>query len=724
MTTLFELIDAVARVMVFGLLNSLWTGIGVAALVWCVLRWGPRTSASTRYVVWFVSMLGVLALPVLAGALSGGGQAHVPGRISLSVPEVWEAAPGDKGIGGGEIAVAPSAVEYFPEREAHIVETWRNTGLVPEGAPGWWPLLIFGLWLTFALAKAGCLVRSFCHLRRLKRTCKPLPAACQARLKAHLDLSRHRRWVRLCSSPEVASPVAVGLLNPMIIVPEGLADRVTRPEFSQIVLHELAHIQRWDDWTGLGQEVIEALLFFHPAVVWAGRRLKLEREIACDDRVILATGEPRRYAACLTRLLELAVLPAPTVPASGAVKGPKQMFRRLEVLLDGKCRAARRFSWGGLLTAVCLVAAVVVACSRVSPVIEVDGRREAQGKFAHLKEALLAVLIGNPLPASGGRRHQVIVAADAPDLQALKGTFRDLFGGMMHTPREERLFVVGYAEAADSAAFRYYRNLVIAAPLGVPGAAGDLARSLLTESDLARRHRTGVSSFVKRDVWAQGQVVVVVVGRDRHELRDRVAMEGDRILRAVESHQQEYAARLLYYEGEHKALTEDLARRFGWRVRVPRRFRLMEEHTDSNLAVLARQIAGPGVSMWLSVYWERAVPPGQLTGDWCIEKRDEIARRFFGGDEIVQREVTVQQREFAGRLAVYLEGPWRNNRLWKGGAFRSYVLVDAEHDRLYFVDMSVFAPNRNKAVYLQQLEHLAGTFETDPFYEWEVSAAE
>jgi len=140
--------------------------------------------------------------------------------------------------------------------------------------------------------------------------------------------------------------------------------------------------------------------------------------------------------------------------------------------------------------------------------------------------------------------------------------------------------------------------------------------------------------------------------------------------------------------------------------------------------VLARQIAGPDVSMWLSVYWERAVPPEQLTGDWCIEKRDEIARRFFSGDEIVRREVSVQQREFAGRLAVYLEGPWENTRLWKGGAFRSYALVDTEHDRLYFVDMSVFAPNRNKAVYMQQLEHLAGTFEVDSFYEWEVSAVE
>jgi hypothetical protein len=71
-----------------------------------------------------------------------------------------------------------------------------------------------------------------------------------------------------------------------------------------ILLHELAHVQRWDDWTNLAQKIVRAVFFFHPAVWWIESRLMLEREMACDDIVLAQTASPRAYASSLISFAE------------------------------------------------------------------------------------------------------------------------------------------------------------------------------------------------------------------------------------------------------------------------------------------------------------------------------------------------------------------------------------------------------------------------------------
>jgi len=67
------------------------------------------------------------------------------------------------------------------------------------------------------------------------------------------------------------------------------------------LLHEFAHLGRWDDWTNLAQKLVRTIFFFHPAVWWIEKRLSLEREMACDDVVLAETQNPRAYAECLSR---------------------------------------------------------------------------------------------------------------------------------------------------------------------------------------------------------------------------------------------------------------------------------------------------------------------------------------------------------------------------------------------------------------------------------------
>jgi len=77
-------------------------------------------------------------------------------------------------------------------------------------------------------------------------------------------------------------PTAIGFFQPAVIVPAWTLRELSAEELHSVLLHELAHLRRWDDWTNLAQELVGALFFFHPAVWRIGSRLSLEREMACD----------------------------------------------------------------------------------------------------------------------------------------------------------------------------------------------------------------------------------------------------------------------------------------------------------------------------------------------------------------------------------------------------------------------------------------------------------
>src|SRR5439155_16364025 len=90
-----------------------------------------------------------------------------------------------------------------------------------------------------------------------------------------------------------------------VILPAKLLDAFQETELDHVLLHELAHIARRDDWTNPAARLASALFVFHPAALWVLRRIDREREISCDDWVVSMTGSARPYATSLTRLFEL-----------------------------------------------------------------------------------------------------------------------------------------------------------------------------------------------------------------------------------------------------------------------------------------------------------------------------------------------------------------------------------------------------------------------------------
>ncbi|HEV2131946.1 MAG TPA: M56 family metallopeptidase, partial [Longimicrobiaceae bacterium] len=220
MLHLLDSLEAAAHAAAQALLNGLWQGILLTLVIALVLHFLRGTTAATRHAAWFATLLVVLALPLAAASLSPRGAPATAG------PLLEERAASADG-------------------EARNPVVGNLSLVVP---PGSWLLLLLGSGVLVGVARTGRLIHGLRVLRRLKRASRPLPPARYAELEP-LCAAHARRRVSLRISDRIATPITVGFLHPAVLVPGTLLEKLSREELAQIVLHELAHIRRGDDWT-------------------------------------------------------------------------------------------------------------------------------------------------------------------------------------------------------------------------------------------------------------------------------------------------------------------------------------------------------------------------------------------------------------------------------------------------------------------------------------------
>jgi beta-lactamase regulating signal transducer with metallopeptidase domain len=167
-------------------------------------------------------------------------------------------------------------------------------------------------------------------------------------LQAQLGVCRS---VRLLQSGLVQVPTVIGWMRPVILLPASVITGLTPTQLQSILAHELAHVRRHDYLVNLVQSLIEIALFYHPAVWWASRCIRLEREQCCDDIAVRLCGDRVAYARALASLEELrAASPEFALAANGG-----SLLRRVRRLLkpDEAGQANRARVW--LLVSVTLV---------------------------------------------------------------------------------------------------------------------------------------------------------------------------------------------------------------------------------------------------------------------------------------------------------------------------------------------------------------------------------
>ena len=269
MTAAFHLntLNALAQASTVQIVDCLIEGTLIAIFSRLVLRLIPRHSSVTRFAIWFSALIAIATLPFLVGSF-GSHLAPVAGSLAVQ-------------------SVARSAITL----------------------PAAWALYLFGAWAAIASWYLAGIGRGLWHLYVLRKSCVAIdPATLDPQLQQTLARNQAPRQIALCTSDLANVPTALGLVKPAIVFPTWVMHQLSLSELNQILLHELAHLRRWDDWTNLVQKLVKGLFFFHPAVWWIEKKVSLEREMACDDAVLAETASPRAYAECLAHLAEKTLL--------------------------------------------------------------------------------------------------------------------------------------------------------------------------------------------------------------------------------------------------------------------------------------------------------------------------------------------------------------------------------------------------------------------------------
>jgi len=293
--------------VVAAVLNTFGQTLALTFLLWLALRiLQPHVNAAARHLIWWLMLVLIVVLPAIPRP------APVPlSRTQTPLQTVTMPPP-----------IAVSAPLSPPASSTPITVTERPTAK--------WPYWLLAIWVTIFAQRMLGLVRSYFHLRGIKSRAsiwnRPLPPI--------------KRQASLLLSAEVSSPLATGFFRPAIILPDNLPRQLTDEQVNHVLLHESAHLARYDDWSNLYARILDTALALHPVAWFARLQIEREREIACDDWVVAQTGATRSYAESLAHMAELRAASPSSILATGIYSRPSRLRERIEVLL----RHGRRFS--------------------------------------------------------------------------------------------------------------------------------------------------------------------------------------------------------------------------------------------------------------------------------------------------------------------------------------------------------------------------------------------
>jgi len=270
--------------------HCLWVGalLGAAAVAsrWCIKSARPNV----RYVVALAWLTALAVAPLLVGI-----------RVHTAL------LPSD----------APAISDTDKKLEAELVSASRipaNTSSrdVPsEGLPGvglptatWrWDRIVGFLpwvWIVGSMFTFAWMLTGVAGAERLRRlSAPPVDHRVQDLCRRLADCLKIRCRVSVAFCQRISSPVLVGIVRPVILLPPGLVLGLGPEQVEMLLLHELAHVRRWDNLVNLLQRTVESLLFFHPAVWLVSRWVRQEREHCCDDLVLRRTADRSAYAETL-----------------------------------------------------------------------------------------------------------------------------------------------------------------------------------------------------------------------------------------------------------------------------------------------------------------------------------------------------------------------------------------------------------------------------------------
>ncbi len=313
------------------LLHFLWQGLVIGAGYAAARALLPKSHCNARYATGLVA-LALLALWPLATLFALRPQGAV--EVAFGAPAV---------AAGGAAVIAQAGVFDLAASIDRVLP---------------WLVLV---WLVGVFGVAGRALQQWRRFSRIARRWAESSPELDAMLVALTRRFGFMRRVRVLVSERIDTPMLLGWLRPVVLLPTAVALGFPRQQVELILAHELGHLRRYDHLVNLAQAVLETLLFYHPVVHWISREVRNERELCCDALVLrLVRGEPREYARTLAALEELRQTAAPVVLAASGGQLIERV-RRIVGLPAPRAATHARHPGRWLLIGAAFIGALLVA---------------------------------------------------------------------------------------------------------------------------------------------------------------------------------------------------------------------------------------------------------------------------------------------------------------------------------------------------------------------------
>lgn len=382
-----------------------------------------RRSAVARHAVWTGAILATLLLPLLSLVLP---------RVSIAAPHAWVVEPGTAPRAFGP---APSLgdVEAMPAATAR-----EARGLDAAGQAKRLGLALFALWALGVVLLGARRIGAEVRARAMLRRARPPSERLTRRLGDVSSALATGAFVELRVSDETASPAVAGSVNPVVLLPAA-AEVWADADLTAVLVHELGHVARRDCLLNRLADLAGIVYWCNPLVRWGVRRMRVESERACDDRVVRTGSEPVRYAQLLLTVAH--------AHRNGAFDGPLTAMARPQELE-----------------------------SRLLAVLDAQAPRDPLSPWTTAALAGLALVVAVPAAA-------LSLHAAAPQTPALDAPEPDRLGDSLAVPASERIpqragdyrMPPGAARALDGPDSLLARRLAVALNKR-PSDAGDLVR--------------------------------------------------------------------------------------------------------------------------------------------------------------------------------------------------------------------------------------------------------
>lgn len=304
-----------------------------------------------------------------------------------------------------------------------------------------------------------------------------------------------------------------------------------------------------------------------------------------------------------------------------------------------------------------------------------------------------------------GYPDKIYVFADSSVWKEVRKPIRDKFEGEILTPGSEKKFNIIYVPLNLLHEFKARMNLFF---VGLQNSPGQVNKYL--DAVLPDKFKEGVKEnryfyLYQDDLFAEGQIGLFMYARDLSTFKTDFKYLQDQIYHTFEK---KYYARLkkdMFDSGEQKDIEKYIAQNFGFTIRVQHDYFVAIQDKPKRFIWLRRFDPDRWVSLW-KIKGDSSL----MTFDKLADIRDQYTKKYYEGDYIVRDDSYLTLDTLNGQKTYKMVGIWRNDSVFVGGPFRTFVVHHPADSSLYFVDIAVMGPRYKKKPYLDQLEVIAHTF--------------